>query len=77
MPTDLEQRRLAIVEALRAIMAEPLPTRQQADEESSPADDWDEWDEEDFQPLEDSFVPPMESAGTMSRMASLALFGHA
>jgi hypothetical protein len=98
MTTDLEQRRLAIAEALRAIMAEPLPEHQQptgttdqlagpepaaatapAVEDTPPSGEWndDEWDDEDFEPLEDAMVPPLESVGTMSRMASLALFGHA
>jgi hypothetical protein len=53
-------------ELLPAIpVGEPLPVQ------------WDEeWDDE----LEDServSVPPLETVGTMSRRASLALFGHA
>jgi hypothetical protein len=131
MVTDLEQRRLAIVDALRAIMAEPLPPRQEpipvaqptavaepvltepvaeepvlplpvaeepvvidlteppAVRETEPVaedpqtDDLDdrfflshEWDEE-LEDRSEVSVPPLEAAGTMSRIASLALFGHA
>jgi hypothetical protein len=130
MVTDLEQRRLAIADALRAIMAEPLPPRQEpiqpaprvaVEEVALPApvvdepisidlteptepttsrevrpadDDLEAEDLEDLEDLEDRFfithewdeeledrsevsVPPLEAAGTMSRIASLALFGHA
>jgi hypothetical protein len=62
MANDLEQRRLAIADALRKIMAEPLPSR-----EPVPA----------VGVRSVATVPPIESVGSMSRTASLALFGHA
>jgi hypothetical protein len=62
MANDLERRRLAIADALRTIMAEPLPSR-----EPGPA----------VQIRTVATVPPVESVGSMSRTASMALFGHA
>jgi hypothetical protein len=108
--TNLERRRRAIADALRAIMAEPLPTRhtatpdpaiavpapvavpRQAAAESADvvsghdehaalaAEDrfvTDEPHDEHFTELPDSLLPPLETIGSMSRRASLALFGHA
>jgi hypothetical protein len=74
MSSDLEARRRAIADALRAVMAEPMPEpAEQPTVEMRPElflvpargepDDW--------------LVPPMETVGSMSRTASLALFGHA
>jgi hypothetical protein len=109
METDLELRRLAVADALRAIMAEPWPARE-ADVEilqvappevSAPpvavacalalaesgaaaaaraAEDrllTEEWDAAELTERDGPMVPPLESVGSMSRMASLALFGHA
>jgi|SRR5580693_8173025 hypothetical protein len=128
MVTDLEVRRLAIADALRAIMAEPLPQHLQPVVVEAPAVDeratsdlvveeilvaptltaepiadlstheidldatlpqpeadddlesrfWtdDDWDDV-FDERPETTVPPLEAAGTMSRIASLALFGHA
>ena len=142
MTADLEFRRQAIVEALRAVMAEPFPDRaapprpamvtpepayraatrtaepprapavetttdpittaepdpvdtsESAAAEPFPASrntipplrealaahiDWDEVDQ--LEELDDDWeapsIPPLETAGGMSRAASLALFGHA
>jgi hypothetical protein len=115
MANDLEQRRRAIADALRQIMAEPLPERQRVaaaapsvpgpvtdsaltlpasslpmpaeSAESVAGDDaaratedrllTEEWDEQERAGRGEPMVPPLESVGSMSRMASLALFGHA
>lgn len=117
MAASLEHRRLAIVAALRAVMAEPLPNGPRpADTPVAISDtpqrrslrdvlvaeiDWDEPERlevlddvdrsredltspDDLSTLEDldddweaPSVPPLETAGSMSRVASLALFGHA
>jgi hypothetical protein len=116
MANDLEQqrtleaRRRAIADALRAIMAEPLPSPAAALPSPGaaippaamapatalvdPVDPVDaaaeharhvledrllteEWDDEEFTERADSMVPPLETVGSMSRRASLALFGHA
>ena len=61
-PSDLEQRRLAIADALRAVMAEPYPT---------PA-----FDRDDDGVEERASVPPLTRAEPMSKPASRALFGH-
>lgn len=68
-------------------MAEPLPERQQppvpvvepasvATQQLETVDIDDEWGEAELTDPGDEIVPPMETVGTMSRMASLALFGH-
>jgi hypothetical protein len=110
--TNLERRRRAIADALRAIMAEPLPDRQPATPVASvvatlpaerdaysaaevaefePAAVHDEhaalaaedrivtaeWDDEEHIDRPESLVPPLETVGSMSRRASMALFGHA
>jgi hypothetical protein len=99
MVTDLERRRLAIADALRAVMAEPLPeplpeftpavtapTRiatpmtiselLPARETLAASIEWDEF--EGLTEADDPVaVPPLEVAGSMSRAASVALFGHA
>lgn len=89
MVADLEQRRRAIADALRAVMAEPLPPRQPLEaaqpesapeipaQPTSPLDTDDEWDATELTESGDVIVPPMELIGSMSRKASLALFGHA
>lgn len=111
METDLELRRLAIADALRAIMAEPWPAREtdleilqvaaheasalpvavacalaltESDAEAAAAaraaEDrlvTEEWDAAGLTERDVPMVPPLESVGSMSRMASLALFGHA
>jgi hypothetical protein len=128
MATNLEARRQAIVAALRAVMAEPLPqasaplhpaTRAETvtapDNATAPEPLLEPtepvghehppplrqalaaeivWDEvEDLGPLDPAeglddvetydddwaapSVPPLETAGSMSRAASMALFGHA
>jgi hypothetical protein len=89
---DLEQRRRAIADALREIMAEPLPVLQSAPvdvplESVEPAPQpsmatadrlvTEEWDTAELTERGDAMVPPLESVGSMSRTASLALFGHA
>ncbi|HEX3825265.1 MAG TPA: hypothetical protein VHV79_12440 [Mycobacteriales bacterium] len=121
MLTDLERRRQAIADALRAVMAEPLPKSVPAPvpaparapqpqlvelpgrnsliarlaspsarnaeselptvrEALSSQIEWEEFDEHDDRDdvdLETPAVPPLEAAGSMSRAASVALFGHA
>jgi hypothetical protein len=95
MVTDLERRRQAIADALRAVMAEPLPGPKPAAtlpariatpmtisellpvrETLAASIEWDEF--ECLTEADDSVaVPPLEVAGSMSRAASVALFGHA
>jgi hypothetical protein len=109
--STLEQRRLAIVAALRAVMSEPLPTPTAPaavdeplfvepaaaatdlvvdaappaviDLRSDPVldeagADFEIWDDEADEPDDETHsVPPVESLGSMSKAASLALFGHA
>lgn len=124
MTADLELRRQAIAEALRAVMAESFPGRAApsqpvaaAPEPARPANpprptlvvatpapgpepiveparlvsprplrealsaqiDWDEVEELDEldEDWESPSVPPLETAGSMSQTASMALFGHA
>jgi hypothetical protein len=118
MLTDLERRRRAIADALRAIMAEPHPhakpvaaapqpirsafsepqvrtlltTRLAATAVTRPAAphlppvrealaasvEWDELEElVDSDDVETPAVPPLEVVGSMSKAASMALFGHA
>jgi hypothetical protein len=109
MLANLELRRRAIADALRAVMAEPLPLRtvptlaqgpliyaptpvaapdRAAAVEPAPivaergsvrealASQID-WDEDVDTEAEGPSVPPLETVGSMSRVASLALFGHA
>jgi hypothetical protein len=86
MSTDLETRRRAIADALRAIMAEPMPRRAAAptvDVAPQPGEDPPEPPAPELVLVpargepDDWLVPPLEAAGSMSRTASLALFGHA
>jgi hypothetical protein len=111
MATSLEHRRQAIAAALRAVMAEPLPTppapteplvtvaalpeRPSLRDTLAAQIDWDEPEHlealddldrspDDLSSLEDfdgaseaTSVPPLEVSGSMSRAASMALFGHA
>jgi hypothetical protein len=92
MANDLEQRRRAIADALREIMAEPLPARPPTpvdapDESAVPVPQTsmatsdqavtEEWDTAELTERGEAMVPPLESVGSMSRTASLALFGHA
>jgi hypothetical protein len=92
MANDLERRRRAIADALREIMAEPLPVLQSAPmvapleavepipQPSMAAADrvvTEEWDTAELTERGEAMVPPLESVGSMSRTASLALFGHA
>lgn len=87
MANTLEQRRRAIADALRAIMAEPLPPTVSSPAPAQPVDapltdEWaqgwaDEWAEDELTDRGDVIVPPMEPVASMSRTASLALFGHA
>jgi hypothetical protein len=86
---DLEQRRRAIADALRAVMAEPVPQREPVPaaavepapvipaQPAAPVESDDEWDTAELTESADVMVPPMEMIGSMSRKASLALFGHA
>jgi hypothetical protein len=103
--SSLEQRRLAIVAALRAVMSEPLPAPMAPVTASEPlfveatapvpadppavidlrdeaahdddATDFEIWDDEAEPQGDTASVPPLESLGSMSKAASLALFGHA
>jgi hypothetical protein len=111
MATSLEHRRQAIAAALRAVMAEPIPTppalagppvatavlpeRPSLRDTLAAQIDWDEPEHlealddldrspDDLSSLEDfdtegeaPSVPPLEVPGSMSRVASMALFGHA
>lgn len=76
MATHLEERRQAIVAALRSVMAEPLPTFTPPAPAPaiSAADDYYDDDRLDW---ETPSVPPLETSPSMSPVASLALFGHA
>jgi len=109
MPANLELRRRAIADALRAVMTEPLPlpsvpkvdqgpliyapTPVSAPDRAAAVEPATigakrgsvrealvsqiDWDEEVDSDAEGPSVPPLETVGSMSRVASLALFGHA
>jgi hypothetical protein len=85
MAVDLETRRRRIAAALRAVMAEPLPTPAidpavpSLRESLTRQIDWDEVEETALEEPVDATalpVPPMELSGAMSSTASVALFGH-
>lgn len=93
MATNLEQRTRAIAEALREVMMEPVyPAQPDVDvAEPVPAAEItpevtveealrevpDRADAEESTESVDVVVPPVETIGSMSAVASMALFGHA
>jgi hypothetical protein len=80
----LEERRRAIVEALRSIMAEPLPPNRVIGKMPAPQPDPSPDVEAALQPYPEAddlgpatpSVPPLKITGGMSPAASRALFGH-
>jgi hypothetical protein len=83
MASNLDKRRRAIADALRAAMTEPLSAPKRAlpslRDSLTAHIDWDEVDEiplEDDEAAESPPIPPLEIANAMSPTAAQALFGH-
>lgn len=60
-----------------ASAAQPEPAPEIPAQATSTVESDDDWDTAELTQTGDVMVPPMEVIGSMSRKASLALFGHA